>query len=144
MEMIDVLVKRPAPFWLPSMAERDPETKVKSRSICGKLLLRPGTNRISKSRWELALEHPTVRAHIEAGTLKVGASAKEIAESTHTPDVMTGLKGLTVEKARPWILAAEDQELLSKWRTIEVKGKARVTVLELIDARSEALESEGE
>ncbi len=141
-EMIDVLVTRPAPFWLPSVAERDPKTKLKIRSIAGKLLLRPGANRIPRSRWELALQHPTVAAHHAAGTLKTDATAREVADSTHTPDAMTGLSAMTVEKSKPWILAAEDIDLLSRWRTSEVKGKARAGILDLIDERTEELEEE--
>lgn len=140
--LIDVLVTRPAPFWLPAMAERDPDTGEKIRPICSKLLLAPGANRVPKERWLQAMQHPTVRIHVEVGTLKVDASAREVAEHTHAPDPMSGLEELTVDKARPWIEASESLDLLSRWRTGETKGKRRVGILELIDARTAELTSD--
>ena len=137
-EMIDILVTRPAPFWLPTLVERD-EKGEKVRTICSKLMLKPGANSLRKERWEQALQHPTVRIHVDVGTLKVGANAAEIAEHTHTPDSMTGLSALTVEKAKVWITASEDIDQLAKWRTTEVAGKGRRGILELVDARTEAL-----
>ncbi len=137
-EMIDILVTRPAPFWLPTLFERD-EKGAKVRAICSKLMLRPGANKIRKERWEQALQHPTVVIHRDVGTLKVNASAAEVAEHTHTPDSMTGLSVLTVEKAKVWIVASEDVDQLAKWRTTEAKGKGRRGILELIDARTEVL-----
>ena len=137
-EMIDVLVTRPSIFWLPQMTERD-DKGVKIKTICSSLMLRPGANRIRKKRWEQSLSHPTIKVHIEVGTLKVNASQAEVSEHTHTPDPITGLNALSIEKARPWILASEDLDQLAKWRTVESKAKGRSGVLELIDGRTEAL-----
>lgn len=145
-EMVDVLVTRAAPFWLPAMSERDPVTKEKIRSICGSLMLKPGANRITRKRWNQALEHPTVKLHAsdEVGTLRVEPDAAEVAKHTHAPDPMTGLDGLTVAKATPWIEASEDAAQLAKWRTGEVKGKNRAGILELIDRRVDALSEASE
>jgi hypothetical protein len=141
-EMVDILVTRASIFWLPSKAERDPKTGKKLRPVCGKLMLRPGANRIRRKRWEMTADHPTIQAHIRAGTLKVDPDAEEVRDHTHTPDPVRGLEDLTVAKAAPWIEAATDVNLLSKWRTAEVKGKNRRGVLEAIDTRTEALENE--
>jgi hypothetical protein len=141
---IIILVTRPAPFWLPSKAERDPVTKKKIRSICGKLLLRPGANRIKRSRWEMTADHPTIQAHLapEVGTLKLGADAAAVAKHTHAPDSQRGLEDLTIDKAKPWIAACTDQGTLSKWRNIESGGKNRGGILDLIDDRAEELDAE--
>jgi hypothetical protein len=85
-----------------------------------------------------------LHASEEVGTLKVAADAAEVAKHTHAPDPMTGLEGLTVAKATPWIEAAEDLGTLEKWRTGEVKGKNRAGVLELIDRRVDALSEASE
>ncbi len=138
-DTIQVLVNRAAPFWLPRAAEVDEETNVR-RTIAPARLLRPGTNTISRRRWELAASHPTVRVHCETGTLVLDASSETLRKHSHAPDSLSGLSGLSIAKSKPWIDACGSLETLAKWRTIETKGKGRSGILELLDARSEALD----
>jgi len=138
---IRVLVTRAAPFWLPTKVERKPDGS-KGKPVCGKLLLRPGVNRVRKSRWEQTADHPTIVAHLEAGTLKVNPSERETADRAHAPDALSGLEDLTVSKAKPWIARTDRVDVLTKWRTQEVKSKNRSGILDAIDARLEEIEGE--
>ncbi len=138
-DTIQILVKRAAPFWLPRALEVDEETNTR-RQIAPAQLLRPGTNTVSRRRWELAATHPTVRAHCQSGTLVLDASSEELRKHSHAPDSLSGLSGLSIAKSKPWIDACGSLETLAKWRTIETKGKGRSGILDLIDARSEALD----
>ncbi len=141
-EMIDVVNTRAAPFWLPKKINRDANGK-KVGVACSSLMLRPGANRIRRSRWDLTKDHPTIVVHVKVGTLVLDADAETVAEHTHTPspDPLTGVSEMTIEKAKPYIDAATDLDLLGKWRTGESKGKGRAGILELIDARTAALEA---
>lgn len=136
---VKVLVTRAAPFWLPSKVERKADGS-KGRPICGKLLLRPGLNRVKKSRWEATADHPTIKVHLEVGTLKLNPGEAESADHAHAPDPLGGLEDLTVKKAKPWIAKTDRVDTLQKWRTQEVKGKNRSSIVEAIDARLEELD----
>lgn len=138
-EKITILVKRAGPFTLPAKFERDAETKKKIRPICGPHMLRPGANQMLKSRWDETCDHPTILAHIEAGTLQVGATAKEVSEHTHAPDPLSGIGDMSIAKAKPWIEACDSEETLMSWRNSETGGKDRAGILDAIDDRLEAL-----
>lgn len=137
-EMIDVLVDRASVVWLPAMCERDASGN-KGRPICGPTMLRPGSNKVSRRRWDQSADHPMIKTLVEIGTLKLNPSASEVASRTHAPDSINGISGLSITKAKPWIAKATDLDLLERWRNGETKGKARETVLTLIDERMEAL-----
>lgn len=147
-EMITVLVKRAAPFWLPG--KRGPADKKTGRrpSICGKLMLRPGTNEIPRSRWDATKDHPAVVVYLETGGGKKGAEpllvvnpgAREKTAHTNTPDRMTGLKSLTIDKATVWIEGSTDAATLESWRTKD----DRKGIHALIDARLDALSKGGD
>ena len=139
-ETIGVIVNRPAPFWLPSMSERDPETNRSIRAICGKLLLRPGANTISLERWRQTADHPAVKMYVETGVLKTDPPKHEMLERTHAPDPVTGIRDLTVVKATSYITACRDPGQLIAWRD----GDTRDGVFKLIDKRLAELEDGGE
>ncbi len=139
-ETITIVVNRPAPFWLPTLANHDPENPKAAHEICGKLLLSPGANTIPLARWKLTADHPAVKLYLELGILKAGVSDKERAERTHTPSVTTGIADLTVLKATPYINASEDADQLASWRAKD----ERAGIHKLIDARLVELEAEAE
>lgn len=132
---ISVLVTRPAPFWLPAKHEKPLNGRGKGRPICGAMMLRPGANRVLRSRWEMTADHPTVAAHVQAGTLKLEAKPAEVAKHSHAPDPLVGLSDMTVAKAKPWIMGCEDLVTLERWRNAESQGKGRAGIFDLIDAR---------
>lgn len=139
-EKINVIVNRPSPFWLPSMAERDPKTGRPTRAICGKLMLRPGANTIALERWTQTADHPAVKTYVEIGVLKVDASERETDQRSHAPDSVAGIEHLTVVKAAPWIAACNDPEQLVVWR----ESDARDGIHRLIDKRMAELEPDDE
>lgn len=140
-ERITVLVNRPSIFWLPSA--RGPKNKDGVRpALCGKLKLIPGTNEISKRRWDMTKDHPAIVVHLELGTLKVNPSAEDAKAHTHTPDKMGGLSNLSVPKAAVWIEACSDVKQLEKWRNQEQGKAARKGILKAIDARIDELEED--
>jgi len=131
MEKITVLVKRPAPFWLPSVRASD------GKAGCGKMLLRPGANTIPRLRWDQTAKHPAIKVYLAEGILALNPSAKDRVAHTHAPDALDGLGALSIAKAEAWIDACDDAEQLATWRTQD----SRKGIHALIDARSEALES---
>lgn len=135
-ETITVLVTRPAPFWLPAKFEETPDPKTNIRKpICAKLLLIPGTNKVRRDRWELTEDHPTIQAHIKAGTLNLDPTDEEVVEHTNAPTASDGLAGMTIAKAAPWIAGSESTPQLSTWRRMEQKRDGRQGILDLIDRR---------
>lgn len=140
-ERITVLVNRPSIFWLPSA--RGPEGKDGARpALCGKLKLIPGTNELSKRRWDMTKDHPAIVVHLKLGTLVVNPSAEDAKAHTHTPDKMAGLSTLSVPKAAVWIEACSDVKQLEKWRNQEQGKGARKGILKAIDARLDELEED--
>lgn len=138
-ESITILVNRPSIFWLPS--KRGPKNSDGIRpAICGKLLLRPGSNTIRRKRWDMTKDHPAIVKHVELGTLVVNPTAAEKVARTHTPDRLTGLKDMTIAKAAPYIEACTDGAQLEKWRN----GDSRAGIHAAIDARLTVLEESGE
>jgi hypothetical protein len=117
-EQMTVLVNRASIFWLPAM-RGEPNAEGARPSLCGKLKLIPGTNIISRKRWEMSADHPAVKVYIELGTLVLDPSAAEKTEHTHTPDNLSGLKGLSIPKAAVWIEACSELRQLEKWRNAD-------------------------
>ena len=123
-DTVTILVE--GPFWLPKGGAE------------GKMLLRPGANTIPRKRWELALEHPAIQAYVKCGTLNPNPSKTQVADRSHAPDTASGLTEMTITKAKKWIDAADDNELLLKWRNDD----KRVGIRTAIDARMAALEDD--
>lgn len=140
-KLIPILVVGAASRWLPARFDTatDPKTgrRVKTRSLCAKKLLKPGANRITRDHWDLVKDHPTVKIWVELGHLKLDPSDAEVAANTHAPDPVTGLKNLSIAKAKPWIAASTDVEQLRAWGRLD----ERVGIVALIDERVGVLES---
>lgn len=90
----------------------------------GRRLERAGILRVVRAGERLEAPKPTA----EAG-------AEQPAPDPRLDSVPDTLADLTVRKARPFIDAAEDLELVRKWATVEASGQARAGILDPLEQR---------
>ena len=115
----------------------DQETpKRRAKTRLDSCVLNPGRNHYSSEEYELLKRHPLFASWQEQGIIEVVSEKPSPPKPSASP-----ILGLTVAEAVKLIESENSIEELESWRSAEVKGKNRASVINAISRQIQDIKS---